>query len=175
MADYSRHSWVLGMAGLETIRRYSPEAAAALRAAMSAAGVRLYLGHCELPYGAFFDAMPETHRAFFADLVLSYESADCICTHAGLDPLVPRLADQSSKVLVWGCPGFPEDYRDDVPVVYGHRNNATLDATGWPHPCVVGNTIGIDTIAHGVLTAIRMPDRRVFQSRRYGVAPSQDK
>jgi hypothetical protein len=37
-------------------------------------------------------------------------------------------------------------------------------------PKVVANTIGIDTIAHGVLTAIRMPDRRVFQSGRYRVS-----
>ena len=27
----------------------------------------------------------------------------------------------------------------------------------------------LDRIAHGVLTAVRLPDRRVFQSRRYDV------
>jgi len=35
---------------------------------------------------------------------------------------------------------------------------------------VIGNTVGIDTISHGVLTAIRMPDRRVFQGGRYRVS-----
>jgi hypothetical protein len=32
---------------------------------------------------------------------------------------------------------------------------------------VQGRTIGIDTISHGVLTAIRLPDERVYQSGRY--------
>jgi hypothetical protein len=36
-----------------------------------------------------------------------------------------------------------------------------------------GNRPALDTIAHGVLTAIRLPDRRVFQSARYA-APSSD-
>ena len=52
-------------------------------------------------------------------------------------------------------------------VVVFHWNNAELDADGWPRPKIVGNTIGIDTISHGVLTAIRMPDRQVFQSARH--------
>ena len=52
-------------------------------------------------------------------------------------------------------------------VVYGHHNNATVTAGGLPQPAVLGRTIGIDTIAHGVLTAIRLPDRRLFQSARH--------
>ena len=54
-------------------------------------------------------------------------------------------------------------------VVYGHWNNATLNADGWPAPTIVGRTLGIDTISHGVLTAVRLPDQRVFQSARYEV------
>jgi hypothetical protein len=45
-----------------------------------------------------------------------------------------------------------------------------LDAQGWPHPRIAGATIGLDTISHGVLTAVRLEDRRVFQSRRYQVS-----
>jgi hypothetical protein len=51
--------------------------------------------------------------------------------------------------------------------VYGHWDNAALEADGWPAPKIVGRTIGLDTIAHGVLTAVRLPDQRVFQSARY--------
>ena len=29
------------------------------------------------------------------------------------------------------------------------------------------SSIGIDTISHGILTAFRLPDRRVFQSARF--------
>jgi hypothetical protein len=45
-----------------------------------------------------------------------------------------------------------------------------LDDDGWPAPRIVGNTIGIDTISHGVLTAIRMPERRIFQSTRHSMS-----
>jgi len=45
-----------------------------------------------------------------------------------------------------------------------------LNGEGWPAPRVVGRTIGIDTIKHGVLTAIRLPDARLFQSARYDAA-----
>jgi hypothetical protein len=57
--------------------------------------------------------------------------------------------------------------------VYGHRNNAVVSADGWPSPAILGRTIGIDTISHGVLTAVRLPDGRVFQSARFK-APRAD-
>ncbi len=169
--DYACHSWLLGMEGLDTVRSYSPEAERALRGDVKEAGLRLYVGRYELAYDQFFDVLPESHRAFFAELVLFFESPDCICTHAGLNPRVSELADQTPESLVWGNGAFPAEYRGETAVVYGHWNNAELDAHGWPRPKIVGNTIGIDTIAHGVLTAIRMPDRQVFQSARH--APSK--
>lgn len=165
--DHTRHSWLLGMTALDTVRSYSPAAERTLREAAGEAGLRLYLGRYDLPYGVFFDAVPPSHRQFFAQLRLSFQSSDCICTHAGLDPGVTALADQTLESLVWGHAAFPVDYRGEPTVVYGHWNNANLDAQGWPTPRIVGNTIGIDTISHGVLTAIRMPDRRVFQSARH--------
>jgi hypothetical protein len=32
---------------------------------------------------------------------------------------------------------------------------------------LLGNTIGIDSVLWGVLTAVRLPDRRVIPSARY--------
>jgi hypothetical protein len=32
-----------------------------------------------------------------------------------------------------------------------------VDSHGWPNPKIIGRTIGLDTIAHGVLTAMRLP------------------
>ena len=46
------------------------------------------------------------------------------------------------------------------------------NADGWPAPMIVGRTIGVDTISHGVLTAVRLPDQRVFQSARHEVLGS---
>ena len=162
--DYTRHSWLFGMEGLVTIRSYSPDSEQGMRAAMRDAGVQLYVGKCALPYGAFFDVMPSSHHAFFSQLALSYESADCICTHAGVNPAIAELSAQPRDALVWGHGGFPLAYRGSKPVVYGHWNNAVPAGDGWPLPQIVGNTIGIDTISHGVLTAIRMPDRLLIQS-----------
>ncbi len=130
MADYSRHSWLLGMAPFETIRSYSAAAEQTLRKAIKEAGLGPYLGRRSLPYDAFFDAMPVAHRTFFGELALWFESPDCFCSHAGLEPREPGLGRQSRKALIWGDGAFPEEYAGDPIVVYGHRNNAEIDSYG---------------------------------------------
>ena len=169
MRDHSRHSWLLGMQPMDTIRSYAPDAARALRKAVRDAGLRLYAGRCELPYHMFFDVMPPAHRAFFEGLLTYVQTADCICVHAGLHPSFSAAAphEHPRESLVWGVGDFPDAYQGTDVVVYGHRNNGLIDSHGWPQPRVVGQTVGIDTIAHGVLTAMRFPDRRVFQSAKY--------
>ena len=107
---------------------------------------------------------------FSKGLVPYHQTADGICVHAGLDPRVPRLEDQSIEALLWGVNGFPDQYRGTETVVYGHWNNADVDPRGWPKPRIIGSTIGLDTISHGVLTAVRLPDHRLFQSARYTVS-----
>jgi serine/threonine protein phosphatase 1 len=165
--DYRSHSWLLGMEAFDTIRSYSVDAASVLREAASAAGLQLYVNRCALPYQAFFDSVPAPHIEFFDNLLTYYQSTDCLCVHGGVDPCVARVEDQSRHALIWGANGFPLDYRGDETVVYGHWNNSEIDPAGWPHPKTVGRTIGLDTIEHGVLTAIQLPGGRVFQSARY--------
>ena len=80
------------------------------------------------------------------------------------------MEEQPARALIWGARGFPDRYRGGAMAVYGHWNNAAVTADGWPQPLMLGNTIGIDTIAWGVLTAVRLPDRRIFQSARYDSA-----
>jgi serine/threonine protein phosphatase 1 len=167
--DYHHHSWLLGMEAFDTIRSYSLEAAQTLRDAVSDAGTSLYVGHCALPYEAFFDCVPKAHGEFFESLRWFYQGPDCVCTHGGVDPGVAGIDNQTSEALIWGVSGFPNRYDGPDTVVYGHWNNADLNADDWPLPKIVGRTIGIDTIAFGVLTAIRMPDRQVFQSARHEV------
>ena len=167
--DYTRHSWLMGMESFDTIRSYSPEAAAVLKGAVSSAGLALFVNRVELPYDLLFRSMPPDHLTFFRNLKTFHRGPDGVCVHGGLDPRVQRLEDQSVDALIWGALGFPEDYSGDETVAYGHRNDAELDEQGWPLPRIVGATIGLDTIAHGVLTAIRLADRRVFQSRRHQV------
>jgi serine/threonine protein phosphatase 1 len=162
--DHSRHSWLMGMEAFDTIESYSPAAAASLRDAVSEAGVELYTGECRLPCELFFDALPPAHRRFFETLVPYHRTPDCVCVHGGLDAQIERLDDQPRDAFVWGANGFPDAYAGRDVVVYGHRNNAEVDADGWPAPKRIGLTIGLDTIAHRVLTAIRLPDGRVYQA-----------
>jgi serine/threonine protein phosphatase 1 len=174
LRDYRRHSWLLAMEAFETIQSYSPEAADTLRIAAHAAGGDLYLKKMALPYEVFFDIVPDTHLQFFEGLVFYHRTPDCLCSHAGVDPRVPPGEDQRISTLVWGAASFPDRYVGTETIVYGHMNNADVDSNGWPRPRIVGNTIGIDTIGHGVLTAIRLPDQRVFQSRLYPSAIRKD-
>lgn len=165
--DYRRHSWLLGMDGFDTIRSYSTDAEYRLREAVANAGLQLYLGRCDLPYDAFFDCLPRDHIHFFEDLLLYHQTVDCVCTHGGLDPAIACIHDQPRDALIWGHRDFPHAYNADQVVVYGHWNNSSVNDEGWPEPLIAGRTIGIDTISHGVLTAVRLPDRRVLQSARY--------
>jgi serine/threonine protein phosphatase 1 len=165
--DYRQHTWLLATDAFTTIRSYSAHAADALREAAARAGAALYSDDYPLPYELFFACVPSAHLEFFESLRSYYQSPDCVCTHGGLDPRVSSIQQQTRHALIWGGSGFPDDYEGLEAVVYGHRNNAVLNAEGWPLPAIIGRTIGIDTISHGVLTAVRMPDWRVFQSARY--------
>lgn len=167
MADHTRHSWLLGMEAFVTIASYSPAAARTLREAASAAGPELVLGRRELPYSAFFDAVPRRHMEFLEGLRPHHQTADGIFAHAGVDPRVARLEDQTKAALIWGAPGFPADYHGEATVVHGHWGNPAMGHDGWPRPRISGRTISIDTIAHGILTAVRLPDGRLFQSGRH--------
>jgi serine/threonine protein phosphatase 1 len=164
--DPTRHSWLLGMDGLRTVRSYSPAAAHAIDMAAQREGHGLYGGAVALPYERFIEAMPADHRTFFESLRLFHETAECLCSHGGVDATIASLADQGDA-LIWGGPGFPEDYTGTRPIVYGHHNDAAIDADDWPHARIIGATYGLDTIAHGVLTAIRLPGPRFYQSGRH--------
>jgi len=165
--DYCRHSWLLGMEGFDTIRSYSESAARTVREAMVALGPALYLERHPLPYDEFFRCVPDEHMKFFKSLRLSHRTADCVCTHGGIDPQVSEVENQVRDALIWGAGSFPDGYGGAEIIVYGHHNNAIVTADGVSVPAVIGRTIGIDSIAQGVLTAIRLPDSTLFQSARH--------
>jgi diadenosine tetraphosphatase ApaH/serine/threonine PP2A family protein phosphatase len=146
------------------------EAAVAVRTAAADAGTALYIGRYTLPYDVFVNRVPADHIRFLESLRFYHRTADCLCVHGGLDVRIADVRDQTPEALMWGAGGFPNGYEGAEIVVYGHHDNAVVNAEGWPVPTVVGRTIGIDTISHGILTAIRLPDQRIYQSARYGFA-----
>jgi serine/threonine protein phosphatase 1 len=162
--DPLRHSWLIGMEAIDTIHSYSHEAAREIELAMESLGKRLFAVRVPLPYDKFFNSMPETHKAFFRELKPYHQTSDVICVHGGcsLDGVLDPYDD---NVHVWGPLGFPEDYVGTESVVYGHRDDGIVDEEGFASPCIGANhTYGIDTISRGVLTCVRFPDQRVWQS-----------
>jgi serine/threonine protein phosphatase 1 len=91
---------------------------------------------------------------------IGYEDQYAYYVHGGLEP-GRTLQGTANIAKIWGVRGFRRsDYDWGKPVVFGH----------WisPEPISQPNKIGIDTGAykHGVLTAVRLPDRTFFQARR---------
>jgi serine/threonine protein phosphatase 1 len=80
--------------------------------------------------------------------------------HAGVKP-GESFWRTPALLKLWGVNGFMEsDYDWGKPVVFGHMQ--------LPAPLMQPNKIGIDTGAYrtGILTAVRLPDRTIFQVRR---------
>jgi serine/threonine protein phosphatase 1 len=165
--DPSRHSWLVGMEGLTTVLSYSAEAAEIISRAAQALGPRLVLDRVALPYDAFLRALPADHLAFFSALTLVHQADGALFSHGGLDPAVADITAQTRDALIWGSATWPVGCVGPNCHVYGHHNDAELDDTGWPNPARGPFSLGIDTISHGVLTAVRMPDRALFQSGRF--------
>lgn len=161
------HSWLLGMGALDTIASYSPAAARTIRDALEHAGLDLFEKQLRLPYELFFDLLPRPHLELFESLALLHRTPDVICVH-GCMSLDGNVDAADAQTCIWGPEGFPEEYRGEHKIVYGHHGDAVEDAEGWPRPCVNENrTYGIDSIARGVLTAMRFPDEMVYQSARH--------
>lgn len=166
--DHTRHSWLLGMEGFQTVRSYSTTAAERLREEAENLGPRLVLERPSLPYELFFDAMSAEHISFLTSLHPFCRTPDAVCVHGGLDPDAGRVEEQRSEDLLWGTDGFPDRYKGEEFVLYGHSNDFVLDERSWPRPRIVGRTCCLDTISSGVLTAFRLPEGIAIQSERYG-------
>lgn len=164
--DFTRHSWLLGMEAIPTIQSYAPQAAEKINERLVELGPRVILEKVRLPYELFFNAVPAEHMEFLMGLRIFFRTPEAVFVHAGVDPGGGKVEEQQNDSLIWGVDGFPDRYQGDDTIVYGHANNATLDEAGWPHPPIVGRTYGLDTIAHGVLTALKLPDGTIVQNRR---------
>ncbi len=94
------------------------------------------------------DILPDDHRAFLEDGLLSWRAGDYYFVHAGVRPGV-ALEDQHFEDQLWIRDDFIDSRADHgAVVVHGH--------TISPEPVVRENRIGLDTGAFhsGVLTAL---------------------
>ncbi len=166
LTDATRHSWLIAMDALETVKSYSEEVAVHFQQALDEYGARLFTLRIPLRYREFFDAMPPEHLQFFRELKPYHQADGVMCVHGGVE-LEGVVQPLDLNVCVWGPPGFPSEYSGADTIIYGHWNNALVEEDGSVQPCILPNrTYGIDTISHGVLTALRLPDGRIFQSTK---------
>lgn len=108
----------------------------------------------------FGGAIPFEVGHWLEGTLIEYEDDHAYCVHAGIAPGKPSWRTPP-LLKIWGAQGFLDsDYDWGKPVVFGH----------WqlPEPLLQPNKIGIDTGAFrtGILTAVRLPDRAIFQARR---------
>lgn len=94
------------------------------------------------------------------ETLIEYEDEYAYYVHAGVLP-GKSVWRTSGLQKMWGAQGFIESSYDwGKPVVFGHHRFA--------EPLLQPNKIGIDTGAFksGILTAVRLPDRYIFQAHR---------
>jgi len=116
--------------------------------------------------------LPEAHRRFFEDCVLWHEDGDYVFVHAGLAEETLRSGDvhwalrrSRPEDLLWNRTTGDLPHKLGVTIVYGHTPRHDLQVR-WNPPF----SIGIDTgaVYGGPLTAIRLPDETLIQTRARG-------
>jgi serine/threonine protein phosphatase 1 len=106
------------------------------------------------------EVLPESHREFLEDGLLSFRSGDYYFVHAGIRPGIP-LEDQHFEDQLWIRDEFIDSDADHgAVIVHGH--------TITPEPELTANRIGLDTGAFhsGVLTCLVIdgPEQRLLQT-----------
>lgn len=145
---YTSGEWFLANGGIETLRSYG-----------------------EIDFDRVeregLDLPPE-HERFFRELVLHHREGDYLFVHAGIG--LPELgmedADAAAAAahpedLLWNRMAGDLRHRLGVTLVYGHSPDPRFRVR-WNTPY----SIGIDTgaVYGGPLTAVALPDERVFQA-----------
>ena len=112
--------------------------------------------------------LPKSHEDFFLRLKLYHREEDYLFVHAGLDPrqLDRKSADSALlhcrvEHLLWNRTSPTRPHGLGITIVYGHTPSEDLEVR-WNTPF----SIGIDTgaVYGGPLTALRLPDLKVFQA-----------
>ena len=112
-------------------------------------------------------SLPKDHEDFFQGLRLHHRDGDYLFVHAGIGRAALEETDVEFALrrvhvedLLWDRTSIDLPHRLGVTLIYGHTPAADFEVR-WNQPF----GIGIDTgaVYGGRLTAIRLPDERLFQ------------
>lgn len=120
-----------------------------------------YIRNC----GSF--RLPARHMDFMEKLLLYYEGEDFIAVHAGLNPKINNMKEQSERDLLWIRESFfRADMKWEKTVVFGHTPTSLFHRPDSVYIDDKRNIIGVDSgvIYGGPISCLRLPDRAVFQS-----------
>jgi serine/threonine protein phosphatase 1 len=112
-------------------------------------------------------AIPSEHISFFENLKPYYEKEDFIAIHAGLNPGINNINEQSQYEMLWIRQQFYKSSRRwEKTIIFGHTPCSILHGENKNvYFNEKNNIIGIDTGAcyGGLLTCLRWPDKTIFQ------------
>jgi serine/threonine protein phosphatase 1 len=161
--DPCRHTWIVGMEGLATVRSYSESVASQFDSTMSDLGPALFEQRLPLPYDNLVRAMPDSHIAFLRGLLPYFRSPDVVCVHAGVSASYRGVESEVEESLLWGVRDWWRDYRSGDTIAYGHWGNA-IDSSGVASPFICNGSYGLDCSGADDLLAVRFPDIQVVRA-----------
>lgn len=112
--------------------------------------------------------IPESHHLFYNNLKLYFETDDFIAVHAGFNPKIDNIHDQSVEDILWIRDTFyRHDHYWNKSIIFGHTPVSFI--SNRSERIFVDeskNIIGIDTgaVYGGKLTCLRWPDKKIYQS-----------
>jgi serine/threonine protein phosphatase 1 len=166
MNDYSKHSWIITMEGLSTIRSYSVIAENELRKEMMKHGNEIILDRRPMSYDKFFDSIPDEHLFFLTNMRDFHEEDDYVYVHAGISVHEEDMNKMDPRKMRWGFEGFPEEYKGNRKIVYGHFSRMAILKNNKVVPYIKNKTICIDTGKLNVLSVFISPSDKIVQIGR---------
>lgn len=167
--DHSKHSWLQAMEGLDTVLSYSPELSEMFREALEEDHVELLMGRRLLPYDRLWDLFPDKHKELLNELLPFFEDENGIYAHAGIPLNSPNLHLEHPDRFRWGTRDFPDIYKDEKLVIYGHFSGMTIFVDDLPVLRVKDNSICLDSSKNGFVSAVILPERRILHAGKTGV------
>lgn len=148
--------WLAAMGGAETVASYLPDRTISEQQDPTAIARQ------------FAAALPSEHRMFLDELRLWYRWEGYFFSHAGLNPHRPIEQQTEADFVATHWEDLLPAWHGPPTLVIGHVPTYKIGPQYRGKPYLREDIILTDTgsVRTGVLSAVRLPDRLVFQARR---------